>query len=238
MAQTLPQSVDRASEKTALDEPVIHPFLLAISVEDQALTLTAALQHQGVPCLLAMTERMLEYWRRESQPSVVIVDLKLDWTRKSADQLIRQRAAVVGLSDDEEERLRALGQGFEDAFALTMNPHEIASKLRSRFMFRDSFPVEIPQQTGPLRMDLAQRRIWWCDEERHLPPKQFDLLACLASRAGAMVKIDTLLRLVWREEWSDPNKVSKMIGRIRSALGEDAAGYIVSEDGYYGYRPR
>jgi DNA-binding response OmpR family regulator len=238
MAQTLPPRADLASEDTALAEPVLNPFLLAASAENHTLELTAALQKQGVPCLLAFTDRMLEYWRREARPSAVIVDMGLDWTRRPAEQLISQGTAVVGLSDDEEKRMWAVGQGFEDAFALSMNPQEIATKLRSRFLFRDSLSAASPEEDGPLRMDLAQRRVWWCENERHLPPKQFDLLACLASRAGTMVKIDTLLRLVWREAWGDPNKVAKMIGRIRKALGEDASGYIVSEDGYYGYRPR
>lgn len=183
---------------------------------------------------------MVEYWCSVGQPRVAIVEIGPSWARGITDTLIRRGLAVVILSDDEEERIAALGRGFQDALAPAIGPREVAARLRQRFLPLSSSPVDVILEEGPLRLELATRRVWWWNEERHLGPMQFDLLAYLAARPNAMVPIETLLRDIWREAWGRGyrNKVAKMIGRIREALGDDSIGYLRSSPGYYGYMTR
>lgn len=237
MKRLLTPSSGRVSVKRAPPDSHLRPFLLVLPSRGRALDLHLALQEAGVPCVVALDAGMVEYWRRTENPQVVVIEMGAQWTKGKAATLIRQGRAVVALSDDEEERIRAVGLGFEDAFPLTDAARETAAKLRMRFLSRDSVPVEVPQLDGPLKIDTAFRRIWWRDVEVYLSSMQFDVLAHLAARPGTMVSIETLLREVWREAWGDTNKVTKMIGRIRSALGPDARAYIASSPGYYGYKP-
>lgn len=205
--------------------------------DNRGLALTTAIQEVGMPCLLAFDDRMVEYWCRVEQPNVAVVQIGATWTRRMSDLLIRRGMTVVALSDDEDERIAALGRGYQDALSTTLAPREVAARLRQRFLPLNESPGQALLAEGPLRMDLATRRVWWWDQERHLGPMQFDLLAYLAARVNTMVPIDALLRDVWREVWGGGyrNKVTKMIGRIRETLGEDCPGYVRSTPGYYGY---
>lgn len=238
MERLLPLRSGRASDDTAPPADDLRPILLVLPSKGRALDLQLALQETGVPCVLALDERMVEYWRRTENPRVIAIEVGLPWAKGAAGTLIRQGRSVVALSDDEEERIRAVGLGFDDSFPLTVAARETAAKLRMRYLSRDPLPVEAVSNDGPLQMDSALRRVWWRDVEVHLSAMQFDLLAYLAVRPGILVSIETLRREVWREAWGDTNKVTKMIGRIRSALGPDARAYIPSSRGYYSYKPR
>jgi DNA-binding response OmpR family regulator len=238
MERLLPLRSGRASDDTAPPLNDLRPFLLVLPSKGRSLDLQLALQETGVPCVLALDEKMVEYWRRTENPRVIVIEVGLPWAKGTAATLIRQGRSVVALSDDEEERIRAVGLGFDDAFPLTFSARETVTKLRKRYLIREQIPAEVPAIDGPLKMDSALRRVWWRDLELHLSAMQFDLLAYLAARPGVMVSIETLRREVWREGWGDTNKVTKMIGRIRSALGPDARAYIASSRGYYMYEPK
>lgn len=238
MERVLPLRSDRAGADSAPLVSGLRPFLLVLPSKGRALDLQVALQEAGVPSLLALDEQMVEYWRRTENPRVIAIEIQPPWGKALAAKLIRQGRSVVALSDDEEERIRSVALGFEDAFPLTAQARETAAKLRMRYLVRDSLPADVPLSDGPLRMDSALRRVWWRDVELNLSAMQFDLLAYLAARPGKLVSIETLRREVWREAWGDTNKVTKMIGRIRRALGPDAQAYIASSRGYYTYKPR
>lgn len=237
MERLLPHRSDRASDKAP---PVVglRPFLLVLPSKGRGLDLQLALQESGVPCLLALDEKMVEYWRRTEDTQIILIELGTGWTRRVSENLIRQGRTVVALTDDEEERIRAVSLGFEDSFPLTVLAKETAVKLRSRYFGRGSTAGSSPPNDGPLRIDTALRRAWWREVEVHLSAMQFDLLAYLAARPEQWVSIDTLRREIWREAWGDDNKVAKMIGRIREALGADARAFIPSSRGFYCYKPR
>lgn len=235
MIGSLPKVSGRASTQSSPADAELRPFLLVLPGREHVLDLITAIQDAGVPCVLAFDTKMLDYWLRTEQPTVTMIDLDISWANQAAEELIRQGAKVVGLSNDEDVRMGALGRGFEDAFPTSLAPSEIAMKLRLRFLDRAALPIEVPLEGGPLGIDMARRRLWWWQEEKKLSAKQFDLLSYLAARSDRMIPIETLLRDIWREAWGDRNKVTKMISRIREALGPDAAAYVVSDRGYYGY---
>lgn len=238
MNQTFPQGSDPAGVVLAPTDTRLGPLLLLLPSGDRILRLTAAIQEVGVPCVLAFDERMAEYWVRTEQPRVAVVDIEPPWTRNLCDALIRRGVSVIALGSDEDERIAALSRGFQDVIPASLEPREIAARLRQRFLISPDVPVEALPTDGPLRIDLAQRRVWWWEEERHLSSMQFDLLAYLLARADTMISIETLLREVWREAWGDRNKVTKMVGRIRESLGSDSVAYLASTPGYYGYITR
>lgn len=218
----------------------LRPFLLVLSRGDHGFELVTALQQSGMPCVLAFDAQMIEYWWRVEKPMVAVIDVGAAWVREVSDRLIRRGMLAVALSDDEEERIDALSRGFQDSLPASLSPKEVAVRLRQRFLAQVGPQITSELAQGPLRLDPATRRVWWRDEERHLGPMQFDLLAYLAARPDTMVPIDTILRDIWREAWGlgQSNKVTKMIGRIREALGPDSLGYVRSSPGYYGFMVR
>ena len=94
-----------------------------------------------------------------------------------------------------------------------------------------------PTSFGPLRIDVAARRVEVLDAEVALTAREFDLLAALASDPGRVFKKQELLRDVWGHP--DTNSVRSLDAqavRIRAKLREAGAeGFVVNYRGV-GYR--
>jgi DNA-binding response OmpR family regulator len=73
---------------------------------------------------------------------------------------------------------------------------------------------------GPLRIDVGGRHVWVDDAEVALTPKEFDILACLASEPGRVVGRDEIFERVWDEHWYGPTKVLDVhLAALRRKLG-------------------
>src|SRR6185503_17174276 len=82
---------------------------------------------------------------------------------------------------------------------------------------------EAPIEAGSLRVDLAARRAWLSDAELSLRPKEFDLLALLASEAGRAVTRERIMREVWDTDWLGATRtLDTHILALRNKLGGDA----------------
>ena len=87
---------------------------------------------------------------------------------------------------------------------------------------------------GRLRIDPAARLAVLAGRPLHLQPKPFWVLYQLASREGAAVSREELLRSVWGTSYRGfEHTVSQAVYAVRKALGED--GWIVAVPGH-GYR--
>ena len=79
-----------------------------------------------------------------------------------------------------------------------------------------------PRRRQRLRIDGAQRRVWVGDDEVHLTPTEFDLLACLAAEPGVVLTREVLLAEVWG--WADASgtrTVDSHVKSLRRKLGAD-----------------
>jgi DNA-binding response OmpR family regulator len=75
---------------------------------------------------------------------------------------------------------------------------------------------------GPLSVDVARREVLVADEQISLTRTQFDILATLAQRAGAVTTRQELVDAVWGPLWSgSANIVDVHIGQLRRRLGDD-----------------
>lgn len=215
-----------------------RPIVLVLPSENHVGRVALAIQKSGMPCLLAFDKETLDYWRRQSQYAAFVVDLGSSWIKRAAEDLVDRGAWVVGLSDDDEERWRALTRGFKDAFSFTTPAREIAVKLKAKIVSREVPVADILDTTGPITIDPGERRACWNGEEVPLSRILFDLLSYLMARPRSPVPVQQLLEDVWREPWGHPSKVHKAMGRLREALGPDSAAHIRSKRGHgYVYFP-
>ena len=77
---------------------------------------------------------------------------------------------------------------------------------------------------GPLRIDLAGRRINCRGKELELQPKQFDLLVYLVRNRGTVLTRDLLLHNVWGYDYvGDTRTVDVHVRWLREKLEEDPA---------------
>ena len=79
--------------------------------------------------------------------------------------------------------------------------------------------------TADLQIDFDTRRIHVKGKETRLTPKEFDLLAFLATASEQVFSREELLEHVWgsTQEWQDPATVTEHIRRLRLKLEPDPA---------------
>jgi DNA-binding response OmpR family regulator len=84
--------------------------------------------------------------------------------------------------------------------------------------------IDLPgrRMFGRLSVDVARREVLIANEQISLTRTQFDILATLAQRAGAVITRRELLDAVWGPYWSgSTNIVDVHIGQLRRRLGDD-----------------
>jgi len=99
--------------------------------------------------------------------------------------------------------------------------------------------IDAPAETfefGPFRLDVAERKLVWEQDNVALTPKAFDMLVALVGRAGHLVTREELLREVWRDTFVEEANLNYTVSLLRKALGDapDEPIYIqtISKQGY------
>jgi DNA-binding winged helix-turn-helix (wHTH) protein len=95
-------------------------------------------------------------------------------------------------------------------------------------------------QFGDLTLDLERHIFWRGDDEVHLSPKEFDLLALMMKNADDLLPHMKLLRSVWGPEYGgELEYLRTIVCALRKKIEKNPANpeYIVSEPGI-GYRFR
>jgi two-component system KDP operon response regulator KdpE len=82
---------------------------------------------------------------------------------------------------------------------------------------------------GNLTIDFDRRRVYRDDEEIRLTPKEFELLACLAGRAGQVVTHRTILKQIWGPHAVDqPEHLRVLMGQLRKKSSRTRRGRATS----------
>lgn len=95
-------------------------------------------------------------------------------------------------------------------------------------------------QVGDLKLDLEHHMLWRDDDEIHLSPKEFDLLAFMMKNVDVILTHVKLLRSVWGIEYGgELEYLRTYVYTLRKKIEKNPANpeYIVSEP-WIGYRFR
>src|SRR5215207_550921 len=163
------------------DEPAIHRFL------------SPALLANNYEVLKAETGG--EALRRiaSDAPDIVILDLGLpDMDGKDVIARVREWSdvpiVVLSARDREAEKIAALDRGADDFVNKPFGIGELMARLRTALRHRMQRKGETPVvSVGGLEIDVPRRRVTSQGTVVSLSPKEFDLLAFLASHAGKVV---------------------------------------------------
>jgi len=192
---------------------------------------SAALRREGFePLVVSTLADARAAWA--SQPvDLVLLDLGLpDGDGRDLCRELRavSQVPIIVLTarGTELERVLGLELGADDYVVKPFSGAEVIARMRA--VLRRAGPVsEAPSgvvEIGPLRVDVASRRVWLSDAELSLSRKEFDLLAELVAHAGEVVKREDLMSRVWDENWFGSTKTLDVHVRwLRGKLGDDPA---------------
>lgn len=132
---------------------------------------------------------------------------------------------VLTARDDELERVLLLETGADDYVLKPFGFRELVARIRA--VHRRSAPPsaatpdDAPGATGGgLVVDQRARRVRLDGTELELTPKEFDLLALLASEPGRALPRESIISSVWDEHWWGPTKTLDVhIAALRRKLG-------------------
>jgi len=161
---------------------------------------------------------------------LVLLDLGLpDLDGREVCRRLRARSAVpiivLTARDDEIERVLLLESGADDYVLKPFGFRELVARIRAvRRRAGPSAgvaPEPAPAPSQGLVVDLRARRVLVDDVEIELTPKEFDLLAMLASEPGRAMPRDEIIERVWDEHWWGPTKTLDVhIAALRKKLGD------------------
>nr|WP_204331606.1 response regulator transcription factor [Geodermatophilus sabuli] len=166
----------------------------------------------------------------EERPDLVVLDLGLP--DLDGGELLRMLRAVSAVPvivatarDDDGSVVAALDAGADDYVVKPFSAGQLDARIRA--VLRRAAGAETgpePVTVGDLTVDPRSRRVTCGGTPVELSPKEFDLLAYLAARAGTVVSKRELLTEVWQLPYGGSDKtVDVHLSWLRRKLGESAA---------------
>lgn len=177
-------------------------------------------------------------------PALVLLDLGLpDRDGLELIPIIRKQSragiVIVSARDATDEKVTALDLGATDYVTKPFDTEELLARVRAALRSRIVTEGGQPTVTaGPLRIDLAERRVVRDDVEIHLTPKEFTAVAELARYPGRVVTHQQLMRSIWANDYERHVEYLRVLIRsLRQKIEPDPArpALVVNELGI-GYR--
>src|SRR4029077_17886392 len=129
---------------------------------------------------------------------------------------------VLTARADEVDRVVLLELGADDYLVKPFGFRELVARIRA--VSRRSQPRDDGSsvtRVGGLVIDRRSRRVTLDEQELTLTPKEFDLLALLASGTGTVHRRDEILEQVWDAHWYGPTKTLDVhVAAVRKKLGD------------------
>ncbi len=97
-----------------------------------------------------------------------------------------------------------LSAGADDYIPKPFDYKELVARVRARLR-KSTEAAAQPIQVGDLRIDPSNREVTFAGKKAQLTLTEFDILRCLASKAGNVVSRDEILKDVWRDESQKTN---------------------------------
>jgi two-component system KDP operon response regulator KdpE len=208
-------------------------------------TMTLLLRSRGYEVEVAATGRDALAVMEGEQPDLIVLDLGLpDLDGLDVCRRVRERSevpiVVLSARGAETDKVAALDLGADDYVTKPFGPEELLARVRAALRRKGAGdqPDTGQLQRGDLVLDFDRRRVTRGDTEIRLTPKEFELLALMARRAGQVLTHRTILKSIWGPHSVDqPEHLRVLIGQLRKKIEPDPARprYLVTEP-WVGYR--
>lgn len=200
------------------------------------------LKRQDYRVLCADTGREGLELIRSQCPDIILLDLGLP--DMEGDEIIRSVRTwssipiiVISARSAEDEKVRALDLGADDYITKPFGTSELLARIRaslrhSNRLMTDSELYIRPYHCGEMVLDFSKRLLTIADQEVHLTPIEYKIVAFLARNSGKVITYSSILSSVWGPYADDDNKILRVnMANIRRKIEKDPAQpkYIFTE---------
>jgi DNA-binding response OmpR family regulator len=165
---------------------------------------------------------------KDIRPLVIILDLMMP--KLNGFEVLKriQNTDELGIvlltaKNDIVDKILGLELGADDYITKPFDMRELIARVKSLIRRLEKAIQDESQNIiieGALKIILDQRKVVVKDEELDLTPKEFDLLALLASYPGRVFTRDELLDKIWGMEYIGGTRtVDIHVRRVRQKLG-------------------
>jgi DNA-binding response OmpR family regulator len=166
------------------------------------------------------------------EPDLVLLDLRLpdmDGYAVAREMRTRSRVPIIMVTarGEEVDRVVGLEIGADDYVVKPFGLRELIARINAVMRrvgdARDPAGPADDLAAGPLTMSLRTRRVTQGEDDLHLTPREFDILAMLMQDPGAVVSRDDILRRLWGTTWAVQTKaIDVHVSSLRRKLGDPA----------------
>jgi two-component system, OmpR family, KDP operon response regulator KdpE len=227
----------------------MNPIILLIEDDAQIRRfLRASLVTQGYELIEAETGREGLALAASRVPDVVLLDLGLP--DMEGLEVIKQLRAwsgvpiiVLSARGQERDKVANLDAGADDYLTKPFGVGELLARMRvalRKSLSTEESQPELAYSLGKIKVDFERRLVFRGQEEVHLTPIEYKLLAVLIRHRGKVVTHRQLLEEVWGRSYTEQNPYLRIfILNLRRKLETDPTRpqFLLTEPGV-GYRLR
>ncbi len=218
------------------DEMPLRRFLRTTLVKHDYQCLEAATAQEGMELIASR------------KPDLVILDLGLpDLDGLEVARQLREWTSVpiivLTARGQEEDKVNALDAGADDYLTKPFGVNELLARIRVALRHSGTTAAGTEDSVfavGNLRIDFTHRQVFLGEDQVHLTPIEYKLLATLARNPGRVMTHKQLLQEVWGPGYEEESNYLRVhMVQLRRKLEPDSTRprYLVTEIGV-GYRLR
>lgn len=182
-------------------------------------------------------------------PDVILLDLGLPDI--DGNDIIRQlrvwtRTPIIVLSarNTEQDKATALDLGADDYLSKPFGTVELLARIRAALrhtrttLENDELALTGRYQVGELVIDYKKHKVYLRDEDTHLTPNEYKIVALLGQHAGQVLTYKYMMKALWGPSVGSDNKLLRVhMANIRRKIEPNPLEprYIFTEVGV-GYR--
>lgn len=232
------------------DDRLDNKPLILVVEDDKPIRnfIAISLKAQGYGCIEAQSGQTAITMVASYNPDIIVLDLGLsDIDGLEVIQKVRQWShvaiIVVSARYQDREKAEALDLGADDYLTKPFSVSELLARIKValRHLQQNRDTDSILQKDyiiEDLKIDFIKRRIFVKDEEIHLTPLEYNLIALMVKYAGRVLTHHFILKEIWGTySGKDTQSLRVFMANIRRKIEKNPAQprYIITEVGV-GYR--